>query len=360
MVNMTGINSELDVSIIVPTFNRRESLKRLLAALNRQTSSPCCFEVLIADDGSTDGTFDMLQSMEPSLRFAIRYCHTSRLGPGPARNAAARLARGALILFTDSDCEPDDRWIDTMLRTVTEDRVVGGRVEVPPNGTWVAKCVNYVMSTWLGGIGSEWRVWGLIPGYRLRTLNAGMTRRLFEELGGFSPSCAHYGEDTELGERVVIRGSKLIHCNKAVVIHRERRSLIDYASEALAKGLAIVRLIRGGAVRPRGIHAIPALLLASLFGAVLPATHGTAIFGASLTFLVAYFVLLLAFAVRFSAACRNVMPVVMVPVVAFALHAGYGVGTLLGLLHIPTPRKGAWAPCFSVRTAKPLSCDAHV
>src|SRR4051812_31234041 len=92
------------VSVVVPTFNRRLSLMRLLDALATQTYPADLLEVLVVDDGSTDDTVDYLQCT-PSP-FARRVLTQTHAGPAAARDLGAEQALGSLIVFLDDDVAP--------------------------------------------------------------------------------------------------------------------------------------------------------------------------------------------------------------------------------------------------------------
>lgn len=101
------------VSVIIPTFNRAHDIGRCLESLVRQTFKD--FEVLVCDDGSTDGTAAIVESYKP--RLAVDYHWAPNFG-GPARprNTGVRLARGEYLAFLDSD----DWWTDEKLEQSVE------------------------------------------------------------------------------------------------------------------------------------------------------------------------------------------------------------------------------------------------
>jgi glycosyltransferase involved in cell wall biosynthesis len=99
-----------EVSVIIPTHNRRAMLREALSSVAAQRGSS--FEVLVVDDGSTDGTWQDLSGHDLSAHFAdIRAVRTERRGPAAARNRGIALARGRLIAFLDSD----DLWMPEKL-----------------------------------------------------------------------------------------------------------------------------------------------------------------------------------------------------------------------------------------------------
>ena len=99
-------------SVIIPTFNRIDLLKETIASINRQAYQS--YEVIVVDDGSTDGTIAWLAENEPSIPIVRQ----DRQGPGAARNAGARIARGAYLAFLDSD----DLWLPWTLQAY--DRII--------------------------------------------------------------------------------------------------------------------------------------------------------------------------------------------------------------------------------------------
>lgn len=84
------------ISVIIPTYNRRDYLKACLKSVRNQTTSP--HEIIIVDDGSTDGTRAWVERQDDCVLIA-----QENLGPGAARNAGAQIATGNYLAFLDSD-----------------------------------------------------------------------------------------------------------------------------------------------------------------------------------------------------------------------------------------------------------------
>jgi glycosyltransferase involved in cell wall biosynthesis len=94
-----------EVSVIIPTYNRRAMLLEAIDSVLAQSNQS--FELIVIDDGSTDGTAEQLTRLAQAIRFErIRHC-----GPGAARNRGVALASAPLIAFLDSD----DLWAPTKL-----------------------------------------------------------------------------------------------------------------------------------------------------------------------------------------------------------------------------------------------------
>jgi glycosyltransferase involved in cell wall biosynthesis len=120
------------ISIIVPTYNRRVMLQRLLESLSR-LQCHCPLEFIIVDDCSDDLTQTMVEDWKETagLSNVIYHRLASRSGPARARNTAIRHSTGNILAFTDSDCVADPSWVEQLYQRLISDPVyagVGGRV----------------------------------------------------------------------------------------------------------------------------------------------------------------------------------------------------------------------------------------
>jgi glycosyltransferase involved in cell wall biosynthesis len=98
-----------DISVVIPTWNRRETLGPVLAALARQTFPRERFEVLLCDAGSTDGSADLPEAVGLGN---VRWLPGPNRGRAAARNRGIAAARAELVVFTDADIVPEDDWLD--------------------------------------------------------------------------------------------------------------------------------------------------------------------------------------------------------------------------------------------------------
>lgn len=97
-----------EVSVVIPTYNRMDVLPEVLAALGAQrTTIP--FEVVVVDDGSTDGTAAWLGSWQPD--YPGRWFRQENQGPAAARNAGVEAAEGRLVAFLGDDTVPAPGWL---------------------------------------------------------------------------------------------------------------------------------------------------------------------------------------------------------------------------------------------------------
>jgi glycosyltransferase involved in cell wall biosynthesis len=100
------------VSVIIPTYNRRDTLRETLESIARQTYPSDCFEVIIVDDGSTDGTSEIAAEVFP---FTLRYFRQSNQGDAEARNLGARQSQADFLVFLDDDILVDPGYLTHLI-----------------------------------------------------------------------------------------------------------------------------------------------------------------------------------------------------------------------------------------------------
>jgi glycosyltransferase involved in cell wall biosynthesis len=108
----------MDVSVIVPVFNGAKKIEMCVSALQRQKTERR-YEIIVIDDGSTDRGLERIRGN------GFRVFKQGNQGPAAARNLGVAQARGRIILFTDADCEPQEDWIEQMVRPL-EDPCISG------------------------------------------------------------------------------------------------------------------------------------------------------------------------------------------------------------------------------------------
>jgi len=116
-------------SVVIPTRNRRATLAALLDRVDPQATAAGA-EVVVVDNGSTDGTPELLRPLEAQGQ--LRVVREPTPGATRARNAGARAARGDVLAFVDDDALPADGWLAALLAPFANPRVAaaGGRVSL--------------------------------------------------------------------------------------------------------------------------------------------------------------------------------------------------------------------------------------
>lgn len=113
------------ISVVIASYNRKVSLLQTLAALEAQTLSSNLFEVIVVNDGSTDGTEEVLRIYKNNTSMQFLFLQQSNGGPAAARNKGVAHALGQWIAFTDDDCLPDANWLQTIFSVFSKTNWVG-------------------------------------------------------------------------------------------------------------------------------------------------------------------------------------------------------------------------------------------
>ncbi len=216
-------------SVVIPAYQAEATLGATLAALARQTIDRALYEIIVVDDGSTDGT---AQVAKAALAGADRYLHQANAGPATARNQGAALARGQIILFTDSDCEPAPDWLEQMTAPLADPRVSAVKGAYRTRQTQLAARFAQVEF--------EDRYQLLLKHQSIDmvdTYAAAFRAQVFRQMNGFDQSfSAANNEDTELSYRLVAAGHRLVFNPKAIVYHQHPTSFGKYLRTKFWRG----------------------------------------------------------------------------------------------------------------------------
>ncbi len=217
----------MDVSVIIATRNRAESLAHTLAQLARQeTQGVFTYEVVIVDNGSTDQTRDVVQRLTERFPVPLRYVQEPCAGKPWAVNTGFRHAQGAVFALTDDDVRPTPTWLAGLWSCVMEERadVVAGKI-LPewtgPRPAWLSdEAIRPFVFGALGCVdhGDQRLVSSVGHPYYCVGGNLALRREVVQELGGLDVRMGR-GEDTEYSWRCLRAGKKLVYEPAAVVFH---------------------------------------------------------------------------------------------------------------------------------------------
>jgi GT2 family glycosyltransferase len=189
-----------EISIVVPTRNRAQRLRALLASLAEQAGPP--FEVIVVDNASEDQTLAVVAEADTAPDAHMRAIHLPQpLGPAVARNRGWRAAQGGLVVFTDDDVVAQPGWLAAIAAAHERDpeALIQGRTEPDPRE--LSRLAAFSRSQVATG-----------PGPWFQTCNIAYPKVLLERLGGFDESFWEAaGEDTDLGWRAVESGARVVY-----------------------------------------------------------------------------------------------------------------------------------------------------
>ena len=202
------------VSVVIPTYNRRPILEKCLLALERQQVSPEIdrYEVVVVDDGSTDGTPDWLRGA--AERFPhVRLIEQSHGGAAEGRNRGVDHAHGDVIVFIDSDLVVTDSFLSCHASSLVRSWEARGDRLCFTYGA-VVNTANFEQPT-----AERHKLRDLSWAY-FATGNVAIAKEVLQRAGLFDTGFRLYGwEDLELGERLRRMGVQLIKCPAAVGYH---------------------------------------------------------------------------------------------------------------------------------------------
>src|ERR1700733_5206815 len=201
------------VSVIMPHLNDYDNLDACLRLLQAQSFPSDRTEIIVADNGSSRG-FDAVRRVVGSRG---RVIEVAERGAGPARNAAVRASRGEALAFIDSDCRPDERWLEEGLAELSQADFVGGRVDVlvdDPQRMTAAEAFESVFA---------FRNERYVKDLNF-TVTASMFvwRPVFDAVGGFENGVP---EDKDWCERAWRQGYRIRFAPKSIVGHPARRTM---------------------------------------------------------------------------------------------------------------------------------------
>ena len=199
------------ISVIIPVFNGMSTLAVCLDSLEKQ-DYPIPFEVIIVDDGSTDGSGDYGDSR------GVNVIRQKNNGPGMARNTGAEAAKGEYLVFTDDDCIWDHDYLSELVKRVLSGDFIGGQGTLYTNQkSLVARFIQHEYSERVNlKLKSEHIDW-------VATHGACYQRTAFLEAGGFNDT--YSSEDCELSFRLGQKGYRMAYAPKAKLAHKHFESL---------------------------------------------------------------------------------------------------------------------------------------
>ncbi len=210
------------VSVVIPARNEAAHIGELCRRVAAQAASGRSIEVIVVDDGSTDGTADVAREAGARVICARGSGGIRGGNPGAARNLGAEAASGDVIVFLDADCLPAPDWLSMLLAAHDEGHeVVGGSLAMDPGLPPLARC-DYYGSWYLAHPG---RPAGAVPNHP--PANLSVLRSTFLRTRGFTERPPVCDGHEELGwQAEVLRAGGRIHFEpRAVVIHRHESSV---------------------------------------------------------------------------------------------------------------------------------------
>ena len=220
--------SVMKISAIICTYNRSQLLRKALISLMEQTMPTEDYEIIVADNASSDDTEEVTYSlMEKASN--LRYIHEPNLGLSHARNRGISEANGEIIAFMDDDAVADSEWLKMIVRAFEDVELspvcVGGKVKPlweTPKPDWFPEALLGYLSLLDFGDKSHWCDF---PREHLVGCNIAFLKRSLLDMGGFNPLLGRKGlslagnEEIELLRRMKQKGEGFYYEPRAIVHH---------------------------------------------------------------------------------------------------------------------------------------------
>lgn len=216
----------MKASVIIPSYNAEKTIKKCVESVLAQNLGQG-FEIIIVDDGSSDNTKNIVKEFikkNKNKKIEIKLLEQKNSGPAFARNSGAKVAKGEVIVFTDSDCDAEKNWLKEMLSPFSNAKVVGvqgayktkqksliarfiqAEIEERYERMKKAECLD-----WIGSYSAAYR------------------KEIYFKEGGFDSNFKiASGEDPDFSYRLSEKGYSLVFNPNAIVYHTHPESLEKY------------------------------------------------------------------------------------------------------------------------------------
>lgn len=197
------MNRRLDISFIIPAYNEENALPKLLGSINKYTPVALSYEILVADNGSTDAT------VETARNYNVDVIIDATARVGSLRNKAARKAKGNVFVFLDADIILTKEWGENIYEVVT----------LLIDDPWVVTGSKCGLSAHPGWVERYW--FKPLLNKKVNYINSGhliTSRKLFYSIGGFDESL-ETGEDYAFSQAAISANAKIINNYALVVLH---------------------------------------------------------------------------------------------------------------------------------------------
>lgn len=229
----------VDISIIIPTFNKWEYTEKCLNSIS-ETCDSVSYEIIVVDNGSTDGTRERLRKLREGNSNLIVIKNSENLGYAKANNIGAQKSSGKYLVFLNNDTVAYPGWIEAgvkRLESSLDVGIVGAKLLYPD------RTIQHCGITFIPSDYSEIPIW---PAHKFRSVNENdknvieantqiavtgacmfIRKELFIQLRGFDESYGMYFEDIDLCFKASQAGKQIYYEPTCVLIHYEGKSGVN-------------------------------------------------------------------------------------------------------------------------------------
>ncbi len=228
---------EIVISVIMPTYNRCGVVEQCLRNFENQTMRRESFEVVVSDDGSQDGTKDLVERISATSRLNIRYLWQQNRGANAARNHAIGEAKGDILLFINDDTIPVPAMLGehckTHLKYPQEHVSVLGKMTISPDMPYSIFARLHLDASYDRLEGKDEVDW-----HYFYTCNVSVKKSFLVKFGLFEEKM-RYHEDLELSERLSHHGLRIMYNPAALGYHYHHLKEEEFLGIARRDGKAL-------------------------------------------------------------------------------------------------------------------------
>jgi glycosyltransferase involved in cell wall biosynthesis len=227
----------MEFSVVIPTYNRLSHLRLTLQSIFGQEYND--YEVIVVDDGSTDGTDSYLRSLvAPKLKWIFQ----NNRGPAAARNTGIKLAQGKFIAFTDDDCAVPKNWLKNFheVFSSTEADIVGGAVRNICKDNIFSETSQHITNYFVEYLQQKGK-----QSPFLTSNNIAYRVDVLKKVGGFNECFKRAGgEERALNLKIINNGGKSIFSPDIIVDHNHDMNFRKYTRQQMNYGRGAYVLYR--------------------------------------------------------------------------------------------------------------------
>ena len=217
----------MDISVIICTYNRSETLKKVLECVQALKGAPeITWETLVVDNNSTDETKATVTAFAGNGSANIRYLFEKKQGKPYALNTGIAAAAGDIVAFTDDDVLIDSDWLLNIKKAFDHNDCLGLGGKIIPvfndkTPSWLTVDTPTPFLNVLGGFDQGDNHCDLkVP---TNGANMAFRKEAFDKHGNFNTDLIPRGEDTEISLRLLARGERLVYAPDAIIYHRVQK-----------------------------------------------------------------------------------------------------------------------------------------
>jgi glycosyltransferase involved in cell wall biosynthesis len=320
-------------SIIVPSYNRQEEISDLLNSFKILDFPRDRMELIIADDGSSDQTSQIVETYQKDFPFPLNFYSQENRGPGAARNMGMEKASGDFYVFIDSDCTVPPDWLKNLDEGLHQEKAdaFGGRDSSREDFSDVLKAINFSMTSFITTGGLRGKKGKKLAKFYPRSFNMGLSKELQKKIGGFGS--LRHGQDIEYSHRIINSGAKVSYLHDVYVFHKRRTSIKRFFKQVFNWGIARINLYKIDSSMLELLHIAPAIATLFFLFLIIASLISRNIWDYTQWIFFTGAIILALLTLQATLRYKSWRMIYLIPVIVPIQILGYGIGFIFGFIH---------------------------